>query len=70
MANQGLTEDVNMTPPPDIDSKDLGLIETATKFIMSVLWNLNVKSRMYFAERMMNVFRPELDELKRQGKWQ
>ncbi len=58
-----------VTPvPPDISAKDLGLIETAVKFVMGLLWNLPVEGRMYFAERLVKTLGPELDELKRQGK--
>ncbi len=55
--------------PPDISAKELGLIETSVKFIMGLLWNLSVEGRMFLAERMLSVLKPELDELKRQGKW-
>lgn len=57
------------TLPPDISHKEIGLVDTAVKFIMGLLWNLSVEGRMFLAERLAKTLKPELDELKRRGKW-
>ena len=54
--------------PPDLDKKELGLVDTAVNFVKGLMWALSVEARFYLAERLLKTLGPELNELKRQGK--
>ncbi len=57
-----------MDTPPDIGAKELGLIETAVKFVVGLMWSLSADGRVYLASRINRALGPELEEAKKKGK--